>query len=452
MQYIIFGAGGTGKKALNFLSYRRVACFADNNPHEPLDEWHDVVSYDKMLEMVQTGGYIIVVASERHNAEMVAQLKRDNIERFFIFYESYPRDVFRFYPRARWYRQDFFVPYWQCLAFMNIHKYKRIAVYGSNYFLPYLLAEISIQNDFSNIVGVVPTEGDKYPNTLGLPTLSLDEVWDKIDCLLVNIPRKDMKLQYILEERKHGFDILDIYNIEAYMPGYDHPELAKYKDIHKGKRCFIIGNGPSLRMEDLDILHEHGEFCFAANRIYLAYAKTKWRANFIFASDFRIIELYKDEFPTKESKLIISDEFHRTSPTKISGVDCVHVIKAESYPYYARFSDDITRCTYGGGTTLYDLCLQFAVYMGFSKIYLLGVDCSYSSIPSADGNHFVNGYYADNVRKKFVHDTTYDISAHMHHTWESAEEYSKSRNFKIYNATRGGALEAFERVDFDSLF
>ena len=28
----------------------------------------------------------------------------------------------------------------------------------------------------------------------------------------------------------------------------------------------------------------------------------------------------------------------------------------------------------------------------------------------------------------------------------------KSNGIKIYNATRGGALEVFERVDFDSLF
>ena len=33
-----------------------------------------------------------------------------------------------------------------------------------------------------------------------------------------------------------------------------------------------------------------------------------------------------------------------------------------------------------------------------------------------------------------------------------AEEYSQNSEFKIYNATRGGKLEVFERVDFDELF
>ena len=33
-----------------------------------------------------------------------------------------------------------------------------------------------------------------------------------------------------------------------------------------------------------------------------------------------------------------------------------------------------------------------------------------------------------------------------------AKEYAERHEIKIYNATRGGKLEVFERVDFDSLF
>lgn len=36
--------------------------------------------------------------------------------------------------------------------------------------------------------------------------------------------------------------------------------------------------------------------------------------------------------------------------------------------------------------------------------------------------------------------------------YESAKKYVDSHNISIYNATRGGMLEVFERVDFDSLF
>ena len=47
--------------------------------------------------------------------------------------------------------------------------------------------------------------------------------------------------------------------------GYSE-KIKKLKDNYIGKRCFIIGNGPSLRIEDLNCLK--GEYTFAANRIY----------------------------------------------------------------------------------------------------------------------------------------------------------------------------------------
>ena len=36
--------------------------------------------------------------------------------------------------------------------------------------------------------------------------------------------------------------------------------------------------------------------------------------------------------------------------------------------------------------------------------------------------------------------------------YQAAEAYAKEHQIKIYNATRGGKLEIFERVEFDSLF
>jgi hypothetical protein len=40
----------------------------------------------------------------------------------------------------------------------------------------------------------------------------------------------------------------------------------------------------------------------------------------------------------------------------------------------------------------------------------------------------------------------------MMNSYRRTEEYSRGHGFRIYNATRGGALEIFERADFDKLF
>ena len=45
-------------------------------------------------------------------------------------------------------------------------------------------------------------------------------------------------------------------------------KLARLKNIHTGKRCFIIGNGPSLTSSDLDKLRDNNEICFGFNRIF----------------------------------------------------------------------------------------------------------------------------------------------------------------------------------------
>ncbi len=40
----------------------------------------------------------------------------------------------------------------------------------------------------------------------------------------------------------------------------------------------------------------------------------------------------------------------------------------------------------------------------------------------------------------------------MNRSYELCKEFAEKNGVKIYNATRGGKLEVFERVDFDSLF
>jgi hypothetical protein len=108
---------------------------------------------------------------------------------------------------------------------------------------------------------------------------------------------------------------------------------------------------------------------------------------------------------------------------------------------------------YNGATVTYS-CLQLAVNMGFKEIYLLGVDNSYSLALRKNGelvqtnleqDHFSPGYSA----YPNMHLFKIDI---VNAAYQSARNYAESHGIKIYNATRGGKLEVFERVDFDSLF
>jgi hypothetical protein len=88
---------------------------------------------------------------------------------------------------------------------------------------------------------------------------------------------------------RHAND--SIHRIPQLPDAYFHPwrresirRLAALKDVHKGRRAFIIGNGPSLRQTDLSKLKN--EFTFGMNRIYLLFPEphtlfrsTTWSLN-----------------------------------------------------------------------------------------------------------------------------------------------------------------------------
>ena len=69
--------------------------------------------------------------------------------------------------------------------------------------------------------------------------------------------------------------------------------LNKYKNIHKGERCFIIGNGPSLNKTDVSKLKN--EYCFGMNRIYLAFPEWGFETSYFVSINNLVIEQCAEE-------------------------------------------------------------------------------------------------------------------------------------------------------------
>ena len=74
----------------------------------------------------------------------------------------------------------------------------------------------------------------------------------------------------------------------------DTRELSKLKDIHRGRQAFLIGNGPSVRIEDLEKFKDQLTFCF--NRFYLAYDRMDFRPTYTLAADPQFIQDFSSEF------------------------------------------------------------------------------------------------------------------------------------------------------------
>jgi hypothetical protein len=229
--------------------------------------------------------------------------------------------------------------------------------------------------------------------------------------------------------------------------------IANLKGSMKGKRCFIIGNGPSLSLSDLNCLQN--EDCFATNTIYQLFDKTPWRPKYYVSIDANILgSMVSSNFS------VIADNceyvFLRSSiRDRISSIevpDNVRFIFGREFFFNPgrsmKFSDDVEKIVYVCGTVTY-VCIQIAVYLGYSEIYLLGVDHNFGyqaingSIVKTDGqNHMKELDYSSHVIG--------DLDR-MNTSYEKAAEECAKRGVTIKNATRGGKLEIFPRVDFDSL-
>ena len=233
-------------------------------------------------------------------------------------------------------------------------------------------------------------------------------------------------------------------------------ELKKYKNKHIGERCFILGNGPSLTPEDLTTLHENGEITFATNRIYNIFDKTEWRPTYYCCEDELIIKEKQEEIeniPCEAKFIPINLKWYHEVSIKDANYFYINYNR-DSHDKYS-FSTDISKQINCRGTVTFT-CMQIAAYMGFSEIYLLGVDHNYQKIIDDNGNivedKSVNDYfcekYDEDIKDVVVHDMGNNTRAYI-----DAKAYcDESKKTTIYNSTRGGKLEVFQRVNFDELF
>lgn len=259
----------------------------------------------------------------------------------------------------------------------------------------------------------------------------IKKVKNKINTTLYRVKRLSRTIQFPLSQNARNLKIL--------------------KNKHLGKRCFIIGNGPSLKAEDLEKLKN--EITFAFNRIYYVFDQTDWRPTYYCSEDDKTIFKSKDEI----NKLDLENKFF---PVNFPWDYKIHLKTATYYIFKVGdgivepgFSEDIVKGIYWGNTVAYT-AIQMAVYMGIREIYLLGIDHNFSKMINDKGEIVIDetakDYFLENYNedKDELYIPNIEISTRA---FTAAKKFADKNNIKIYNATLGGKLEVFERVDFDKL-
>lgn len=104
-------------------------------------------------------------------------------------------------------------------------------------------------------------------------------------------------------------------------------------------------------------------------------------------------------------------------------------------------------------------CIQLAIYMGFKEIYLVGIE--HSEIVTGQYDYFYDrdlskvgdrDTYTSNSGKVVSRFSTQLYTRNcLWKQYERLNEIIDKKGIEIYNATKGGILDIFNRIDYDLL-
>jgi len=232
--------------------------------------------------------------------------------------------------------------------------------------------------------------------------------------------------------------------------------LKRFKDIHPGERCFIIGNGPSLKNTNLGLLRD--EFTFGMNRIYLMYPDLGFSNTYYLSINSLVIEqcaqdilaLQIPRFLSWRTRDLVQEALDDNSKLPFDPpVTFLHTTYTGP-----KFAQDVGGRLWEGATVTY-VAMQLAFHMGFTQVILIGVDHSFTSkgkpnttvVSGGDDlDHFDSNYFGKGFRWQLPDLDTSEIAYHR------AKENYAAADREIIDATIGGKLTVFPKVEYQSLF
>jgi hypothetical protein len=225
--------------------------------------------------------------------------------------------------------------------------------------------------------------------------------------------------------------------------------LESYRDIYKGERCFIIGNGPSLKRMDLAPLKN--ETTFGMNRIYLLFNQMGFETNYFVS----INKLVLDQFAAEIARLEMPKFLNWNQRSLFESGESETIYLHFSLALKDKFVMDLCQPIYSGGTVTF-AALQLAYWMGFSQVVLIGIDHNFveKGTPNQteirreerDASHFSPDYFPKGVRWQLPDLLRSELSYRL------AKDAFENDGREVVDATIGGRLEVFRKVDYGQLF
>tara|TARA_B110001454_G_scaffold179228_1_gene172375 strand:+ start:384 stop:1253 length:870 start_codon:yes stop_codon:yes gene_type:complete len=262
-----------------------------------------------------------------------------------------------------------------------------------------------------------------------------------------------------------------------YIDSLKYKEIVKnnveLKDKHKGGRCFLLGSGPSIKDENLKPLKN--EIVFALNNFYVhddfpeimsgdvekyymtaplhpPQTETEWKEWFSdmennMPNNVNLIFGISNQINTAKIIMDRHNLFEDHQKYWFYGG-----ININDYYNYKLRDIDITRMIWIADTvSIYSLI--FAIYMGFSEIYLLGMDNNYICNNESNYRFYKNGIHQNNESERITKGSsrTKKESLGIYKVFSQYELLLKYSNTKIYNISNNSLLDVFKFVTFNDV-
>jgi len=239
---------------------------------------------------------------------------------------------------------------------------------------------------------------------------------------------------------------------------------STFRDRHAGRRCFVIGNGPSLKRQDLTPLAD--EITLTMSGFWKHPVLDRWQPTYYCLADplfFDGSEPMRKFFADLSSRIRSTTFFVPLSARR--HIQRLSLLPMEQTCFVAFHGDlgnglpsrpDLTE-TVPGVQSVSQLAIMIAMYMGCSPIYLLGLDHDWLAQRGMD-RHFYGGLtveghpiaHGDLDRLSYKSDLIAVLN--MWNGYEQIRQVGSRHKIQILNATDGGFLDIFPRVKYVTLF
>ena len=221
--------------------------------------------------------------------------------------------------------------------------------------------------------------------------------------------------------------------------------LNKMKDSHMGEKAVILCNGPSLLKTDFSLLSN--TFTIGLNKINLLFdGVSNYRPDIICAFD-KVLNKQNVEFFKNDQEIIKILTYLSYEDVKVQREDLIY---GYSIPLSDSFTYDVSHGFVDRSNTTF-IALQLAFHMGFSKVALIGADHNFGNLKPReivinegdDELHFHKDYHKSGTQTQNTDKLLLDMN------FRDAKIAYENQGRNIYNATIGGQLDIFERIDLN---